>query len=126
MSREEISILCPRMLLLAVTALEKLSKIPPMFWVKVVVAIVLFLVGVVVLRKLLEVNKVLLIAVGSVTFCMLWFQWIYERNEPAFLTPVIEPIAQFFPSKGSYGAKQQSEPDKPGLKKSSAPAAAKH
>lgn len=104
------------MLYLAVTALEKAAKVPTMFWVKLAVGIVAFVIAVAVIRKLLEVNKVVLLAVGVVAFALFWFQWIYERNEPAFLTPLIDPIAQFFPSKGSYGTKQQQEPDKPSAK----------
>ena len=38
------------------------------------------------------------------------FNWIYERNEPAFLTPIVEKIAPFFPAKDSYGAKQKTQP----------------
>lgn len=105
------------MLFLAATAVDKLSKVPPLFWVKVVGAILGFILAILILRKLMEVNKVIVIAVGIVTVSLLWFQWIYERNEPAFMTPIIEPVAQFFPSKGSYGNKQQQEPDRPGSKK---------
>lgn len=30
------------------------------------------------------------------------FQWIWERNEPRFLTPYVNLIAPFFPSKGMF------------------------
>ena len=92
-----------------------------MFWVKVVAAIAGFIIAILILRKLMEVNKVLVIAVSIISFSILWFKWIYERTEPAFMTPIIEPMSQFFPSKGSYGAKQAQDPDKPGLKKPAKP-----
>lgn len=111
------------MLFLAATAVDKLSKVPPMFWVKVVAAIAGFIIAILILRKLLEVNKVVVIAVSVISLSILWFQWIYERNEPAFMTPIIDPVAQFFPSKGSYGAKQQEDPGKPGLSKKTKPGA---
>jgi hypothetical protein len=44
--------------------------------------------------------------VGTVVF----FSWVYNRNEPKFLTPIIEKIAPFFPSAGAYNAKQQTQP----------------
>lgn len=112
------------MLFLAVSTMDKLSKVPASFWLKVALGIIGFVIGIMLLRKLFEVNKVILFAVGGVTLCIFWFQWIYERNEPAFLTPIIDPIARFFPSKGSYEVTQQSEPGKPSLKKPAAPAAA--
>jgi hypothetical protein len=106
------------MLLLAASALEKAAKVPTMFWLKVVLAIIGFLLLVVIARKVMETNKVILLAITVVVVGVLGFQCIYERNEPAFLTPVVDAIAPFFPSKGAYEVRQQSEPDKPGLKKS--------
>jgi len=105
------------MLFWASTATDKLSKVPPMFWVKVVAAIAGFVIAILVLRKLMEANKVLVIAISVVGFSILWFQWIYERNEPAFMTPIIDPLAQFFPTKGAYDNKQQQDPGRPGGKK---------
>lgn len=104
--------------LAATSTAEKLSKVPPMFWVKVAVGIGAFILAIVLLRKLMQVNKVILIAVSVVTLAVVGFSWIYERNEPEFMTPVVDAIAPFFPSKGAYQVKQSSEPDKPGLKKS--------
>lgn len=106
------------MLFFAATALEKLSKVPPMFWVKVVAGFVAFLLVVFLLRKLFEINKVILIAVSVVTLSILWFQWIYERNEPEFMTPFVSAVAQFFPSKGAYQVNQQNDPKSPGISKS--------
>ena len=39
---------------------------------------------------------------------MIGFNWIYERNEPAWATPTVTWLGGFFPGKGSYGAKQQT------------------
>ncbi len=105
------------MLFLAATALEKAANVPKMFWVNVVLAIAGFILAVFLLRKLMEVNKVLLIIVGGATAAIFGFQWIYERNEPAFLTSSIDVIAPFFPGKGAYENKQKDEPGNPGLKK---------
>ena len=113
------------MLLLAATALEKASQVPISFWFKVALAIAGFLLTVFLLRKLMEVNKVLLIIVGGTAVAIIGFQWIYERNEPEFLTSSINVIAPFFPSKGAYENKQKEEPGKPGLNKSAAEKAAK-
>jgi apolipoprotein N-acyltransferase len=98
------------MLLFAATALEKASKVPGSFWLKVVLFIVGFILLVVILRKLAEVNKVAMLLVGMVVFGILGFSWIYERNEPAFLTPVVDAIAPFFPAKNSYEATQKADP----------------
>jgi hypothetical protein len=106
------------MLLFAATALDKASKIPASFWLKFAAVIVALIILVLLLRKLAEVNKVVLAVVGIVIVGVLGFSWIYERNEPAFLTPVVDAIAPFFPSKGAYQTTQQGDPKQPGLKKS--------
>ena len=35
------------------------------------------------------------------------FNWIYARNEPKFLTPYIDPIAQFFPTMEKKAEKEK-------------------
>lgn len=91
-------------------ALENLQKIPPAFWLKAGLAVLAIVAVVVLLRKLAQVNKVVLSIVVVVIFSAVGFSWIYERNEPAWATPVVEKLAHLFPSKGSYTNKQQSAP----------------
>jgi uncharacterized membrane protein YGL010W len=55
-------------------------------------------------------NKVVLAVIVFVVVVIMGFSWVYERNEPAFLTPLVEKIAPFFPSKGSYGNQQKAGP----------------
>ncbi len=88
------------------SALDRLKDVPPAFWLKVGIAILAVIVVVVVLRKLAQVNKVVLAAVVLIVASAIGFNWIYERNEPAWATPVVEKLAQIFPSKGAYNAKQ--------------------
>ena len=65
----------------------------------------------IILQKVAAMNKVVLAIVCLVIFTVVGVNWIYERNEPAFMTPIVEKLAPFLPSKGSYGAKQQQTPD---------------
>jgi hypothetical protein len=87
------------------SALEKLKDVPPAFWLKLGLAILGVIVVVIALRKLAQVNKVVLIAVLVIVGSAIGFNWIYERNEPAWATPVVEKLAEFFPSKGAYPSK---------------------
>lgn len=92
----------------APTAMEKLQKVPPAFWLKLGIAVVALIVAVILLRKVAQMNKIVLTIIVLVVFSTIGFSWIYERNEPAWATPVVEKLAGFFPSKGSYDSKQQS------------------
>ena len=89
------------------TALDKLKEIPPAFWLKVGLAVLVVVVAVVALRKLAGANKIVLAIVVLLVGSIVGFNWIYERNEPAWATPFVEKVAQFFPAKDSYNATQK-------------------
>lgn len=102
-------------LLLAVansTALEKLKQIPAAFWLKIGIAVLAIVLVVMLMRKLAGANKVVVAVVVLLVLSMVGFSWIYERNEPAWATPVVEKVANFFPAKDSYNANQK-KPLKP-------------
>ena len=94
----------------AASTVDKLKQIPPQFWWKVGLVVLGLVVIVLILQKLAGANKVLMAVIAFVVIMIVGVNWIYERNEPAFLTPVVDKIAPFLPSKGSYGAKQQASP----------------
>ena len=76
------------------------QSIPPHFWTKTGVFLLLIVLIVVAMKTFKQSNKIWLMIVFAVTFGVFFFSWIYNRNEPKFLTPVIEPLSQFFPTKG--------------------------
>ena len=94
------------MLLLAATTLEKIQKLPLQFWLKFALFVLAFIAGVLLLRKIAGMNKAVLGAILFLVLTTLGFQWIYERNEPAWATPVVEKLAGFLPSKGGYSDRQ--------------------
>ncbi len=97
------------MLFLALTTMEKIKQVPTSFW-WITAAVVGGLIGSVILfRYLRQMNKIVLVIILAMGFSIVGFSWIYERNEPAFLTPTIDVLAQFFPSKGAYGEKQKKD-----------------
>ncbi|MDB6094216.1 MAG: hypothetical protein JWM32_1778 [Verrucomicrobia bacterium] len=100
------------MLFLAVapTTLEKIKHVPPEFWWKVGIAVLVLVVVVIILQKVAGANKVVMAVIALIVFSVVGINWIYERNEPKFLTPLVDKIAPFLPSKGSYGAKQATNP----------------
>ena len=98
------------MLLFAVTAVEKMKTLPPLVWLKIVIAIAALIIAVFVFRRVMKMNKIIVGVIVFVVCTVVFFSWVYNRNEPKFLTPLVEKLAPFFPSAGSYGTKQQSNP----------------
>jgi hypothetical protein len=98
------------MLLLAVTALEKIKTLPPDVWLKIGIAVVGFVAIILVARRVMKMNKVIGGIVVFVALTVVFFSWVYNRNEPRFMTPIIEKVAPFFPSAGAYNSKQTTAP----------------
>ena len=112
------------MLLLAATALEKIKDVPAMFWIKAFAVIAGFVVAVIVFQKVVHMNKLVLGLIIFVVGGVVGFRWVYERDEPAFMTPIIGLIADsgFFPTKGGGELRSLNEDGTKAPKKPSAPA----
>ncbi|OIR06441.1 hypothetical protein GALL_113560 [mine drainage metagenome] len=90
------------MIVLASASIDKLRQVPMSFWFNVAIVIVGFVGGIWILRRIREMNKIILMILICLFLSMVGFNWIYQRNEPHFLTPLIDRIAPFFPSKGKH------------------------
>ena len=108
---------------LAVTTMEKLQKVPMSFWINAGIVILVLVATVFIIRFIHQMNKIILMIILAVVFTVVGFSWIYERNEPAFLTPAVDVLAQFLPSKGMYQNVQKSDGDKKGKPGSPTPPA---
>ena len=98
------------MLLLAVTAVEKLKTLKPEVWLKIGIAVGGFVLAILLWRRIMQMNKIVAGVIVFVVCTVVFFSWVYNRNEPRFLTPIVNKIAPFFPSAGAYDSKQQSTP----------------
>ena len=92
------------MLLFALTTIEKLKQVPKSFWINILIVVLGLVAAVFVLRKIKQMNKIVVGIILADIFVLVGFNWIYERNEPKFLSPLVDMIAPFLPAKGSYGA----------------------
>lgn len=66
------------------------------------------------IRYIAHTTNKLVFGMVTLLFLSIGFSnWVYNRNEPRFLTPVIDKIAPFLPAAGSYAAKQATSPKVP-------------
>lgn len=82
--------------------MEKLRHLPRKDVVNLGLIILVLIVAVIVIKRAAKMNKLVLGIVILVTVMVVGFTWVYERNEPKFLTPVINQIAPFFPQRPTY------------------------
>jgi amino acid transporter len=98
------------MLLFAVTALEKIKTLPPAIWGKIAIAILAFILTIFLFRRVMKMNKIIAAVIVFVVVTVVFFSWVYNRNEPPWMTPIVQRIAPFFPSANQYQSKQGSQP----------------
>jgi hypothetical protein len=99
------------------TTLDKLKEIPPEFWMRLGLAVLAVIALVFFLRKVAKMNKVVLAVVIFFIVTVVGFNWVYERSEPAWATPVVNFLSGFFPTKGPP-PKQPGQPPGAPAKKS--------
>ena len=89
--------------LAAVTSptLQRIEAIPPGVWLRIGIAIAAVIAVFVVLRKVAQMNKLVLAVIVVLAASFVGFNWIYQQNEPAWARPVIQPLGKFFPTKNS-------------------------
>jgi hypothetical protein len=92
------------------TTLDRLKAIPPAAWGKLGLGVLAVIVAFIVIQKILKINKFVLAGVAVIGGGLLWFNWIYHRTEPKFLTPLVDRVAPFFPTAGAYETKQSALP----------------
>lgn len=85
----------------ATSTLDRLQKVPASAWWRIAAAVGGLALLVIVLRKILKINKVVLGIVVLLVVTTIGFNWIYERNEPSWASPVVEWLATFLPTKNS-------------------------
>lgn len=90
------------MLFFAVGALARLHDLPRKNLVNLGMAVLFVIVAVVLIKQAAKMNKFVLGMVIAVMTIVVGFEWVYERNEPKFLSPVINEIAPFFPQRPTY------------------------
>ena len=73
---------------------------------KIATAIGVFVLTIFLFRRVMKMNKIIASIIVFVVGTVVFFSWVYNRNEPKFLTPIVDRIAPFFPSAGAYNAKQ--------------------
>lgn len=81
--------------------MSRLESVPHKVWLWLGAAVLGLIVLVFVVRNIAKMNKVILSVIVFLVLTFVGFNWIYERNEPSWATPVVEKLAGFFPSKGT-------------------------
>lgn len=76
-----------------------LKNLPPDFWFKTTLFAICVALAVLAYRIYRGSNKILFSIFVAVVMGVIFFNWVYNRTEPKWLTPVVDKLAHFFPTK---------------------------
>jgi hypothetical protein len=82
------------------TAWEQLKRVPKDVWINLGICVLAIVVIVKLWRGLKKFNDYAPYFAAVLAATMIFFYWVYDRSEPRFLTPLVDKLAPFFPTKG--------------------------
>jgi hypothetical protein len=86
------------MLVFAAGTMEKLRHVPLKNLANLGLAILILVVAVFLIKRAAKMNRIILVIVGTMIVIVVTMTWVYQRNEPKVLSPVIDFVRPFFPS----------------------------
>ena len=75
------------------------TKLPESDWLRFGILLLTLLAVLQVMRLVSRTNRTFLLVVVGMGMFMLFATWVRHRNEPTFLTPVVDIVAPYFPTK---------------------------
>ncbi len=80
-------------------ASEKLRHVPPQAWINLGLCLLAVVIVVRLWRGLKKFNDFAPWFAATLAGSFIMFYWVYERTEPKFLTPVVDQLVYFLPTK---------------------------
>lgn len=81
------------------SAWEQIQRVPAETWINIGICVGAVVIITRVWRALRRINEYAPWLAAAVAASMILFYWTYNRTEPRFLTPVIEPLTQIMPTR---------------------------
>jgi energy-coupling factor transporter transmembrane protein EcfT len=80
---------------------DKLRRVPTETWIQLLITVFAIFVVIRVWKGLRQINEFVPYLVAGLTCAVLFLLMVYNRNEPRFLTPLVERMTHFFPTKSA-------------------------
>ena len=77
--------------------IDSLWVMPAQFWLKIFAVIVVLFILSVVFKRIIQLSQVVFVVALLVVAGIVLVKWVRDRNEPAFMTPVVNFVASFIP-----------------------------
>jgi hypothetical protein len=84
------------------TTWEKLKHVPKDTWINLVICVLAIVIIVRLWHALKKLNDFAPYIFTAIALSGIMAYWVYERTEPAFLTPFVEPLTGILPTKAKH------------------------
>jgi hypothetical protein len=84
---------------LITTIQDAYRQLPESDWLRFAVMLLVLLSVLWLVRLVSRVNRYVLLGAVMMGALFLFANWVHNRNEPSFLTPVVDVVAPWFPKK---------------------------
>lgn len=81
---------------------NKFPYLPKQVWINIAIVVIAVVIVVRLWRALRALNDYAPWFVAVLAGSMIFFYWVYERTEPRFLTPVVDQLVNFLPTKSKH------------------------
>lgn len=96
----------------ATSFLDDIKHVPKETWINIAICVLAVVVVVRLWGALKKFNDFAPYMVALAAGAVIFFYWVYERQEPRFLSPMVDKIAPFFPS--NVDPRKVQEKNRPG------------
>ena len=87
---------------------DQIRRVPRQAWINFVICVLAVLIVVRLWRTLKRLNDYAPYFVAAIVTTTVFFFWVYNRTEPRILSPLVDRLMPFFPTK----SKQEQDLDK--------------
>jgi len=77
---------------------DNLWFMPADFWLKIFAVIIVLFILSVVFKRIIQLSQVVFVVALLAVAGVILVKWVRDRDEPPFMTPVVNFVATFFPA----------------------------
>jgi uncharacterized membrane protein YkvI len=81
---------------------DQVQRVPRQFWINAIICVLAVLMVARLWREMKRLNDYAPYIVAVIVTLTVFFYWVYNRTEPRILSPLVDRLMPFFPTKSKH------------------------
>jgi hypothetical protein len=81
---------------------DQVQRVPRQFWINAIICVLAVLLVARLWREMKRLNDYAPYIVAVIVTTTVFFYWVYNRTEPRILSPLVDRLMPFFPTKSKH------------------------